>query len=160
MECLLGIMVSIFGVFMLFLTIIDPDSITTKDRVLMIVMGVMFVILGTYVYLSNRKNAAARRRFKKKGIFVEAEIIGIEQKMNWLYNGQHPYIINCQWTNPETGKTYKYRTGKFLDNPEQYIQGIPSFEVKIDPENPYIYKLNDQMFKDINGYIRDKKKSL
>ena len=155
MACILGIITACFGGFMIFLSSIIPYNIKNESDILLILfVGVIFVVIGIFVFLTNRKKLADKIRFIKKGIIVNAEIIGIEQKMNWLYNGRHPYIINCQWTDPETGVTYKYRTGKFIDNPEKYIQGIKSFEVKIDPENPYVYKLNDEMFKDIVNYMK------
>jgi len=156
MECIFGIFVAMFGGVMVLLGILNFENIFENNNFLIPLLGVVFMLVGIYVFVSTKHKFIERRRFKKHGLIIDAEIVKIEQKMNWLYNGKHPYVIYCQWTNPLDGKTYNYRTGKFLNNPEEYIQGITTLEVKIHPENPYMYKLNDDMFKNIRGYSSDR----
>ena len=67
-------------------------------------MGALFLVLGlAFVWLELRR----RKRMKDaydSGNYVMAKIAGIQTRSNVRVNGRSPYVVECHYTDPDSGK--------------------------------------------------------
>lgn len=148
MECFLGLIVAIFGAFMVFLGIIGAESMSSEEMFLIPGIGLVFILIGIYVFISRKHKFIAKMHFWKNKVLIEADIIEIYINKKCRINGEHPYTLLCHWVDTNTGLEYNFRVGKFIKDPTPYIESTntTTFPIFILPENPNHYDSNFKEF--------------
>lgn len=77
-------------------------------------------------------------RLRAQGQVVQARIQGVEPNMAVSVNGRHPFVVLCQWQNPQTQEVHVFRSENLWFDPSDYLKR-PQVMVFIEPENPRRY---------------------
>jgi hypothetical protein len=65
---------------------------------------------------------------------------------------KHPFLINCRWTDPFSGKEYTHAIDQLWKDPAPYLAGRKYIDVYIDRNNPDNYFLDIEFLKEIKVY--------
>lgn len=107
------------------------------------IFAICFLILATSVYLAILPGQLRRikiQNLQKQGKRVRAIVTNIDQEREERGNPEFPridyaYYIEAEWTDPQTGDTYRFRSNRLASSPKEYTQGT-FVHVLIDPNNP------------------------
>lgn len=131
----------------------NPDNARITDgkkvgKVIIIIAFVM-LLLDFYLIYVNRKKIKESNYFKTNGRKVGAEILGIDSDLSITFRGKHPYLINCKWTDPFTGKEYTHTIKNIWKDPAPFLAERNTIDVYIDKENPDKYFMDTEFLGDI-----------
>lgn len=142
--------------FKVFYLINNPDRSRISDgkkggrRV--IIAGMALLLLALLGIYQNRKKNKSANNLRTTGRKVQAEITGIETDMNTTVMEKHPFIINCRWVDPMTGKEYSHSIKQLWKDPAPLLAGRNSIDVYIDRDDPEKYFLDDEFLGEIKAY--------
>lgn len=134
---------------------VEGENLFTN--IIIISMGCGFILVGVRMIKDFLKTVDIKKHVLKEGEKVEAQIKEIYINENCTINGKHPYIIVCEWIHPSTGVTHKFKSKRFLNNPEKYLIGKTTMNVYVDMENPKMYYVDTE---EIEEMIRNKNYNL
>lgn len=102
------------------------------------IFGVFFFSIGALMFLvgilKRRKKAALMRN----GSTICAQIKSVERNARLSVNGRHPYVITCEWMNPETYSVHRFESENIWFDPTDYLtQG--TINVFVKPGNLKVY---------------------
>lgn len=120
------------------------DALPLLTLVFCIIGGAFLLVLLILAILLWRSKSR-RNRLLGLGHQVTAQIIDVEINRNTRVNGRSPYVIVCQWTDPDDdGVTYLFRSAGLWFNPEPLLRerGITELSVYLDPYNKKHYHVN------------------
>jgi hypothetical protein len=117
-----------------------------------IITGIALLFLSLTSIYQNRSRNKSANKFRTTGRKVEAEITGIETDMNTTVLEKHPYIINCRWVDPITGKEYLDAIKQIWKDPAPLLGGRNHIDVYIDRDNPDKYFIDIEFLGDIKAY--------
>ena len=69
-------------------------------------MGLVFLLVGLILLAMELRRRAKQRRAFEGGYYVMAKIAGMKQINNVNLNGSHPGVIECHYTDPESGTAH------------------------------------------------------
>jgi hypothetical protein len=142
--------------FRVFYLIDNPDKSRISDGKkggrTIIIIGIAMLLFDLYVIYLNRSGNKSANKFRTTGRKVEAEITGIETDMNTTVMKKHPYIINCRWVDPITGKEYTDAIKQIWKDPAPLLAGRNHIDVYIDRDNPDKYFIDVEFLGDIKAY--------
>lgn len=100
-------------------------------------MGMVFVAV--WLVLVAVLGAGARHRdLVQTGVPVEAVFVGVEHNRNITVNRRHPLVVVMRWTDPESGRSYTFRSENLWEDPAGRLE--PSaVRVFIQRGNPRRY---------------------
>jgi hypothetical protein len=101
-----------------------------------LIVALVLLLLDLYLINNNRKQIKIAESFKTTGRKVDAEITGIETDMNITIREVHPYLINCRWVDPMTGKEYTHTIKYIWKDPALLLEGRNTIDVYLDREDP------------------------
>ncbi|MFY1667792.1 DUF3592 domain-containing protein [Pseudomonas sp. Pseu.R1] len=108
------------------------------DVVVEVLLGVVFFSIGAAMFLmgllKRRKKAALMRR----GASLCATITSVERNARFSVNGRHPYVITCEWTNPETYALHRFESEHIWFDPTVYVTQ-DKINVFVKPGNLKVY---------------------
>jgi hypothetical protein len=141
--------------FRVFYQIDNPDKSRISDGKKggkkVIIAGVVMLLFDLYlVYLNRRKNESANK-FRTNGRKLQAEISGIVTDLEKTVLNKHPYIINCRWVDPLTGREYTHSIDQIWKDPAPLLAGRNHIDVYIDRQNPDNYFLDIEFLEDIKA---------
>jgi hypothetical protein len=95
----------------------------------MVFTAVSLGILGFRQYFQQKRDWLTTNGLRLETVFKETVLdAGITK------DGRHPYRIFTEWTNPQTGQTYGFRSKSIWFDPSSYFTGQPVI-VYADPRN-------------------------
>ena len=106
----------------------------------MVVLAVVFLVI-RLIYQRKAKVRILQRRGRR----LIAMVTAVEQEREERGNPEFPridyaYYIEAEWTDPQTGNTYRFRSDRLASSPKEYSPGTFVY-VLIDPERPTRYML-------------------
>lgn len=102
------------------------------------IMGGVFFLMGFSIIMVGRLKNQKIRHLKTNGSPVETQFQSVEINGALEVNGQNPYQILTQWTNPETGKLHIFKSENIWFDPTNLIKQ-KKITVLIDKNNPKKY---------------------
>ena len=87
-------------------------------------------------YFENRQKA----RLDANHILLTSEKTVVRVDTNQFLNGFNPYVIDCYYTSPESGREYVFTSEPFMVDPSTYISGraLGIFVDPLDYSNYYV----------------------
>jgi hypothetical protein len=82
-----------------------------------------------------------RTSLRQAGMAVQARFQSVEVNYSLSVNGRNPYVICCQWLNPETQEVHMFESDNLWFNPSDHIRA-DSLTVFIEPGNPRKYHVD------------------
>jgi hypothetical protein len=118
-----------------------------KEHPMMAVILIALMLLAAIclIILLARRKKAMIRTLQKRGRRLIAIVTAVEQVREERGNPEIPridyaYYIEAEWTDPQTGNTYQFRSDRLASSPKEYSPGT-FISVLIDPEQPTHYVL-------------------
>ena len=109
-------------------------------------MGAVFLITGLILLLADIRRRALLRRAYEGGYCVTAQIAGFHEQKNVNMYGSHPNVVECHYTDPDTGVVHVYYSRYLYINVSDLLQ---SYQVPV-----YIDRMNDRVgFVDIDAVL-------
>ncbi len=142
--------------FKVFYLIDDPDRSRIYDGKkggrTIIIVGIVMLLFDMYMIYLNRSKNKLVNNFKTTGRKVQADITGVETDLDTTVMEKHPYIINCKWVDPVTGKEYTHAINQIWKDPAPRLAGRHHIDVYIDRDDPERYFLDTDFLGDIKAY--------
>lgn len=111
-------------------------------------IGSLFLIAGLVMLLADVRRRAQLRRAYEGGYYVMAKIAGAGEQNSVSLNGRHPFVLECHYTDPDTGTVHVYYSRYLFVNVDDLLQ---SDEVPV-----YIDRMNDRVgFVDVDAVLPD-----
>jgi hypothetical protein len=90
-----------------------------------------------------RRRKADIRTLRKRGRRLIAIVTNVEQECEERGNPEVPridyaYYIEAEWTDPQTGQTYRFRSDRLASSPKEYSPGA-FVHVLVDAKHPARY---------------------
>jgi hypothetical protein len=120
-----------------------------------IIAGLILLLFDFYMMYLNRKNNRRSANFKNNGRKLQAEIISVEVDDNITMKNKHPYVINCKWTDPSSGKAYTHSLKYFWEDPTPLLAGRKNIDVYIDRENPEKHFIDTEFLGEYSQVVRN-----
>lgn len=112
-------------------------SVNNISFILMMSIPLVFIIVGICLFGKYFKHKKQKDLLSIQGKRIDAKFDYVDINTSVRVNRRYPYIIHCSWTDPATGKQYRFRSEYLWTNPEFLIseRRIGSFIVIIDPKD-------------------------
>jgi hypothetical protein len=131
-----------------FYRIDNPDKARISDGIKggrkIIIVAIVLLLFDLYLIYTNKKRKKAADNFKSTGRKVQAEITSIEVDLNTTIQNKHPYLINCKWVDPISGRNYTHTIRQIWIDPAPVLAGRNYLDVYIDRENPDKYFMDTE----------------
>jgi uncharacterized protein (UPF0333 family) len=131
----------------------DPDKSRISDGVKggkkVIIFAVLLLIMDIYLIITNKKKSSSARNFKANGRKVEAEIMKIYVDEDTTFREKHPYLIECRWVDPITGREYAHTIRNIWTDPKPFLAGRSRIDVYIDRQDPEKYFMDIEFLGDL-----------
>jgi hypothetical protein len=120
---------TVLGIFFLSISIGSlPSDIQMKQPIsfaelLFLILGLLFLFLAAAVLYSDRKDRIRISRLKAGGFCVKAKVMYVAKEWSVDDGGDDIYYVHADYTDPETGKTYHFRSERLIENPGEQIVG-------------------------------------
>lgn len=101
-------------------------------------LGVVFTAIGLGLSLAGVLADRRDRRLREQGQVVEATLQSVGQNESVSVNGRHPYVLHCQWLNPQTRELHLFQSEGIWFDPSDHILG-DKVKVFIEMGNPRRY---------------------
>ncbi len=108
------------------------EDISQLSRVFGLI-GIVFLGIGVLLVLWVILKVLLAHRAIKKGHFVKAKLVRVYQNYSVSVRGLYPYVVECSYTDPESGKTFKFRSKNIFYDPEPLMT---SDEIPVYAEPP------------------------
>ncbi|MFJ3487341.1 DUF3592 domain-containing protein [Pseudomonas sp. NPDC090202] len=102
------------------------------------ILGTVFSSVGALMFLMARFKRKRKEQLMKIGVTVGAQLQSVERNGRFSMNGRNPYIITCQWTNPETYAIHRFESENIWFDPSEYITR-ETIDVYVKPGNLRVY---------------------
>jgi hypothetical protein len=109
--------------------------------VILATVGSPFFLTGFLMLAFGRLKQRKRTSLRQAGMAVQARFQSVEVNYSLSVNGRNPYVICCQWLNPETQEVHMFESDNLWFNPSDHIRA-DSLTVFIEPGNPRKYHVD------------------
>jgi len=103
-------------------------------------VGLVCVLIGLPFILHDVKVMKNKKRIIAEGYYIYAKVVEIRPNFSVSINGRHPYIAECQYTDPATGAIHVFRSANIMYCPEQLLD--TEIRVWVDRNNYSIYEVD------------------
>ena len=97
--------------------------------------GIILLLIATPLYALDIWLVCRRKKLKKHGYRVSAEITDGYQTNNIELLGKRPYVISCKVEAPMENRTYTFESGAVWNDLSKYFSEGEIIEVAVDPYN-------------------------
>lgn len=101
-------------------------------------IGSVFFLIGGGFMLAGWRTQRRHDDLRARGQPVEADIQGVERNTSLEVNGRHPFVVVCQWLNPQTRELHLFRSENLWFDPGPHLDR-ERVRVLIEPGNPRRY---------------------
>ncbi len=107
-------------------------------------IGALIFGISMWLLISGIIDKKVIKDLRTNGDVVQAKLVEAILDTTVIINNEHPYIIKCEWTNPEDGKKYIFKSENLWQDPKDiiYEMGIKSFTVYVDRKNMKRYVMD------------------
>ena len=108
-------------------------------------LGTLFFVLGSTLYIVGTRNGKRRAQLRQTGQRIEAEVINVYRDTSLSRNGEHPYRIVAQATDPRSQNPVRYESEALWVDPIQYLAS-GKIGVFVDPLRRDRYAMDTERF--------------
>lgn len=101
-------------------------------------LGAMFTLIGLGIWLVGALTARKGRQLREHGQVIEATIQSVGPNESVSVNGRHPYVLHCQWLNPQTRELHLFQSKSIWFDPSEHLSA-DKVKVFIDRGDPRRY---------------------
>lgn len=101
-------------------------------------LGVPFFAVGVIMFLAGGYQLRRNKNLKTTGTLVSAQFQLVRCNYKLSLNGRNPFVIVCQWLNPQTQQLHVFESENIWFNPDRLIAG-KSIDVYIKHDDPRKY---------------------
>lgn len=99
------------------------------------IAGIILLLIAAPLYALDIWLVCRRKKLKKHGYRVSAEITDVYQTNNIELLGKRPYVISCKVEAPMENRTYTFESGAAWNDLSKYFSVGEIIEVAVDPYN-------------------------
>lgn len=133
---LIGLFMSLAAIYAYFIT---PSSADHNGLLILFLMGFVFFAIGFIPFLIMMRKNRIKKKLLQNGRLIQAKVTSVDYNTTLSVNGQSPFIIRCQWSDPlMNDQVYLYKSNNIWFNPSDFIHG-DTIAVYIDQDNPKRY---------------------
>lgn len=118
--------------------------------IILAVLGGPFFFIGMLMVMIGRLRKRKHAYLQKNGVAIEAKVQSVERNHRLSVNGRNPYLIMCQWLNPQTSQVHLFESENIWFDPSHYIKG-ESIRVFIERNNPKKYHVDVSFLPKVAG---------
>lgn len=98
-------------------------------------IGAVFFIIGGIGLVGSKVRKSEIKSLRESGEVIYADYIKVSINPYIRVNNCCPFIIVCEWNNPENGEKYLFKSENIWEDPEYIIRekGITKFPVYVKP---------------------------
>lgn len=112
------------------------------------ILGGFFFAVGLGIVLVSRSNRKRINHLKANGTPIETTFQSVEINGSLVVNGNSPYQILTQWTNPENAKLHIFKSENIWFDPSKHIKE-EKITVLIERNNPKRYYVDTSFLPDV-----------
>ena len=87
-------------------------------------VGGTFAGIGGWMLKEVKETKQVWSELKEKGYLIYAQVVSMDYNQSITLNGRHPYVLKCEYENPDTGKIYTFTSEDFYSNPIDHIESV------------------------------------
>ena len=111
-------------------------------------LGLLFTVLGTVFLFIDLRSARRKAWLLRSGQPLQARFLHVFRDTRIAVNGDHPYRVVAQGTDPQTGALRRFESEPVWIDPTARLEGR-TVTVLIDPRNP------DRHHMDLSPFVDD-----
>ena len=128
----------------------NPDKMRISDGIKtgknIVKIGFIMLLFNLLLLYFDRKRRKLENSFKTTGRKLEVQIVKMGIDTSISINRKNPYYVDCQWTDPATGRDYKHTIRYIWKDPQTILAGRNTIDVYMDAANPEKYFLDISFF--------------
>ena len=105
---------------------------------LVTILGLIFSAIGISSWIYLFKKAQNIAFLQKNGKKIKAKFKSVDLNSAIEVNDENPFVVVCQWQNPEDEKIYLFKSENIWYDPTEYVKE-KEFDVLIEKGNPANY---------------------
>jgi hypothetical protein len=113
-------------------------------------LGAIFLIVGFGIIAYGSIKLKKVSELKENGVAILAKYQSVQLNKSLKVNGQSPYQIHAQWTNPSTSKVHIFKSDNIWFDPSEFIDR-DQMTVLIEKDNPKKYYVDITFLPEIAG---------
>jgi hypothetical protein len=84
-------------------------------------LGCVFLGMGGGVWAYGEQQRKKEQHLLQQGQVIEADVQGVELNEAVSINGRNPYVLRCQWLNPQTREVHVFQSGNVWFDPTEHL---------------------------------------
>lgn len=84
-------------------------------------LGAVFLSVGVGVWAYGARQRKKERHLLQKGQVIEADVQSVDLNEALSINGRNPYVVRCQWLNPQTNQVHVFQSGHVWFDPTEHL---------------------------------------
>lgn len=131
----------------------NPNKIVVRDDSKIAcfagAFGLIFLAIGCFALV--KENRAFKHHCENLKTVYATYTKTIRDELHSI-DGHEPYVVLCEWTNPNDGEVYEFKSKALWFDPTDIIaeRNIMFFPVQIEADNPSYYDVDISNLLDIN----------
>jgi len=109
--------------------------------VIMLVLGIPFFLVGALLALFGRRRKRNKEYLQKNGVVVQAQFREVLRNRSVSVNGKNPFVIVCDWLNPQTSQLHVFESENIWFEPSPYMNE-EKIRVFLDKNNSRKYHVD------------------
>lgn len=98
----------------------DPESVLTGQ--IFVLIGLCMLLAAFIIFLFHRSRKKKIEQLVENGRYVWCRVVNIIPNTSVNFNGQHPYIVVCEYTD-HCDHTYRFKSSSLRFSPDRRIIG-------------------------------------
>ncbi len=125
----------------------DPDrpgkvqvsSMYLTGALILMCMGVIFAAVGISLIVANIRAKMRYKKLLETGKTIYATVEKIAYNQSYSVNGDHPFVIYCEYKDDYKDVIYKFKSDNLWTNPSDVFPVGSTIEVLVNPNNYSFY---------------------
>jgi flagellar biogenesis protein FliO len=109
-------------------------------------LGLVFSLTGLGYYIVRKVSHSRREQLKQSGRLIQASFESVDINASVQVNRRHPFFIRCNWKDPLTGESHRFKSGFIWSDPTPLIDADKKIDVYMDRNNPRKYYVDVSSF--------------
>jgi hypothetical protein len=104
-------------------------------------LGGLAASVGLVAVVMGARKKRMKHRLLDRGVTVAADFASVDRGEPMVEGEAKPWVIVCQWLNPDTGKMHVFKSDAIQFDPTAYVKR-DKIDVRLDPQRPDQYSVD------------------
>ncbi len=104
-------------------------------------MGLLLLLIGVPLLVWYIRRIRRQKQLYEEGIYLSLPVSDIRLDTRVRVNGRYPFVVEAQYTDPETREIYLFRSRALMHNPSRELENR-TVRVYMDRNNPRNYYMD------------------